>query len=51
MSALLLARVQARDLMRRRLALALLITMPLAFFLVTFSTETSDHTWSSMSGA
>jgi hypothetical protein len=51
MSALLLARIQARDLLRRRLALALLITMPLVFFLVTFSTETSDHAWSSMSGA
>jgi hypothetical protein len=51
MSALLLARVQAHDLLRRRLALALLISMPLAFFLVTFTTEKSDHTWSSMSGA
>jgi hypothetical protein len=51
MNALLLARVQARDLLRRRLALALLVSMPLTFFLVTFATETSDHTWSSMSGA
>lgn len=51
MNALLLARVQARDLLRRRLALALLVSMPVAFFLVTFSTETTDHTWSSMSGA
>jgi hypothetical protein len=51
MNALLLARVQARDLLRRRLALMLLVTMPLAFLLVTFSTETSDHAWSSMSGS
>lgn len=51
MSALLLARIQAHDLLRRRLALALLISMPLVFFLVSFTTEGSDHRWSSMSGA
>jgi hypothetical protein len=36
-NALLLARTQARDLLRRRLAVGLLVGMPLAFYLVAYT--------------
>jgi hypothetical protein len=50
-NALLLARLQARDLLRRRLAVGLLVGMPLAFYLVTFASEGTDRSWSAVSGA
>jgi hypothetical protein len=50
-NALLLARVQAHDLLRRRLAVALLVGMPLVFYLVTYTTEDSSRSWSAVSGA
>lgn len=52
MNALLLARIQARELLRRRLAFGLLVGMPLAFYLVTFATEDpAQPSWSAGAGA
>lgn len=52
MNALVLARLQGRELLRRRLALVLLVAMPLSFFLLTFySEDTSQPRWSTISGA
>ncbi|HEY3260987.1 MAG TPA: hypothetical protein VGJ95_12105 [Pseudonocardiaceae bacterium] len=52
MNALLLARVQIRELLRRRLAIGLLVGMPLAFYLVTFASEGATmREWSAVSGA
>jgi hypothetical protein len=51
-NALLLARVQARDLLRRRLAVGLLVAMPLAFYLVSYAAEDPTvREWSAVSGA
>lgn len=49
----ILARLQGRDLLRRRLALALLIGMPVTFYLTSIGADdgTDDYSWAAVSGA
>jgi len=52
--ATILARLQGRELLRRRLALALLIGMPVAFYLTSAAAGTADagaDLWAAVSGA
>ncbi|HEY5879437.1 MAG TPA: hypothetical protein VIU11_11030 [Nakamurella sp.] len=52
--ALILARLQGRELLRRRLALALLVGMPVAFYLTSVGAGTADagaDLWAAVSGA
>jgi hypothetical protein len=52
MNVILLARLQGRELLRRRLALGLLVGMPLAFYLTSVGAEGGDaELWSAVSGA
>lgn len=52
MNAIVLMRLQGRELLRRRLALALLTGMPLTFYLTSAGAEEAeDQLWSAVSGA
>lgn len=52
MSMIVLMRLQGRELLRRRLALALLTGMPLTFYLTSAGAEgVDDQLWSAVSGA
>lgn len=49
----ILARLQCRELLRRRLALALLVGMPITFYLTSLGTDdgTDGYSWAAVSGA
>ena len=51
MHASILARLQGRELLRRRLALALLIGMPVTFYLTSVGTGGDDDLWAAVAGA
>lgn len=52
MNALRLARIQGKELLRRRLAFGLLVGMPLSFYLVTHtSQDPTQPSWSTSAGA